>query len=177
VKILGIDPGLDNTGYAYIEWEEKFLPSSPFENMKLCESGLIKTKPKMNFEERLSQIHSQIKKVISRINPDVIVIEDLYSHYKHPTTAIKMGHARGVIELVAGEKGVKLCNYPVTRVRKAILGRGNASKQQVIKAVTQMLNIKDGTKSEHECDALALSLSYILIYRKKKKLNDIKVKG
>lgn len=176
MKVLGVDPGLDNTGYACIEWEGEVL-HFPSPEIKLQECGVIKTRSGKPFEEKLSQIHSQFKKIVTRINPDVIVVEELYSHYRHPVTAVKMGHARGVIELVAGEKGIRLCNYSSTRVKKAIVGKGCASKEQVMKTVTKFLNIADGTKSEHECDALALSLSYILINYKKKKLHDLKTEG
>ena len=152
--ILGIDPGLAVTGYGAIEAKRG-------KGARLKEAGLIKTKAKDNIAERLRNIHSNLSDIIKEYKPEVIVLEKLYSHYKHPATSILMGHARGVICLAAGISEVKLVNYPSTRIKKAITGSGHATKSQMQDMVRSLLGIQEKPYPMDVSDALACALTYV----------------
>ncbi|MFV2067578.1 MAG: crossover junction endodeoxyribonuclease RuvC, partial [Pirellulales bacterium] len=92
-RILGIDPGLNITGYGVVEC----TPDGP----RLCEAGIVRGKTRNSLTSRLHEIHAGVVDVLKTLQPCVMAIEELYSHYKRPRTAILMGHARGVICLAA----------------------------------------------------------------------------
>jgi len=115
MRILGIDPGLGATGYGIIE-EKDF---------KVVEAGVIRTKANTPIQERIKKIFDEISDVIEERKPGVLVLEKIYSHYKHPTTAILMGHARAMACLVCGKFNIRLINYPSTRIKKALTGPEN----------------------------------------------------
>ena len=153
MRILGIDPGLGTTGYGIIE-DKAF---------KLIEAGIIKTVPNTPIQERISKIFDFISGLIEEHKPGVLVLEKIYSHYKHPTTAILMGHARAMACLVCGKFDVRLVNYPSTRIKKAITGNGHASKQQVQRMVQNILKLKEPPYPVDVSDALAMAISYCFI--------------
>ena len=152
--ILGVDPGLAVTGYGVIEAKNLY-------QAKLKEAGLISTKAGDRISVRLEKIYKNLLNIVGDYKPEVIVLEKLYSHYKHPATSILMGHARGVVCLAAGISGIKLVNYPSTRIKKAITGRGQASKIQIQGMVWQLLAIKDERQPMDVTDALACALTYV----------------
>ena len=152
MRILGIDPGLGITGYGVIEVSGK--------KPKVIEAGVIRSKTKHKIEKRLLEIYRSIENLIKDTKPNVAVLEELYSHYKHPRTSILMGHARGAICLAVEEQGVELVNYASTRVKKAITGRGHASKQQIQRTVTSLLNLGKTPEPPDVADALALALTH-----------------
>lgn len=152
MRILGIDPGLGITGYGVIETSGG--------NSKVIEAGIIRSNPKFKIEKRLSEIYRKITGLIKDVKPEVAVLEQIYSHYKHPMTSILMGHSRGIICLAIEEQGIPLINYPSTRVKKAITGRGHASKQQIQRTVTSLLNLKTVPEPVDVTDALALALTH-----------------
>jgi crossover junction endodeoxyribonuclease RuvC len=156
VKILGIDPGLQRTGYGLIE-------SKGPEDLKLIEAGVIRTFEKDGISNRVADIYKNLSDVIAEHKPEVLVLEKLYSHYKHPTTSILMGHARGVICLACGVNNVKLVNYPATRIKKAITGNGRAGKHQVQKMVKDLLGLNTAPEPADVSDALAMAISYVYI--------------
>ncbi|MFH1478992.1 MAG: crossover junction endodeoxyribonuclease RuvC [Candidatus Omnitrophota bacterium] len=156
MRILGIDPGLGITGYGLIELDNRCT--------RLLEAGVVRTNPNSKIEKRLLEIYKKIINLINDTKPDVAVLEELYSHYKHPRTSILMGHARGVISLAVEEKGVELVNYPSTKVKKAITGRGHASKSQIQRTVVNVLNINRIPEPADVTDALALALTHANVY-------------
>ncbi len=155
LKILGIDPGLNITGYGLIQKEKTSL--------KLIEAGIIKTSSKTLFEDRLKTIFENIAKILTEYKPDVCVLEKLYSHYRHPTTVILMGHARGVICCASSIQRIKLVGYSVKRINKAVIGRGNATKTQIQMMVTSILNLKKPPTPNDVTDALALAIGHAYI--------------
>lgn len=157
MRILGIDPGLGTTGYGIIEDR----------NFKLIEAGIIKTRPNTPIQDRIKKIFDEISALIEEHSPGVLVLEKIYSHYKHPTTAILMGHARAVACLVCGKFDIKLVNYPSTRIKKVITGNGHASKQQVQRMVQSLLKLKSPPEPVDISDALAMAISYCYINRTK----------
>ncbi|MCM8793833.1 MAG: crossover junction endodeoxyribonuclease RuvC, partial [Candidatus Omnitrophica bacterium] len=110
-----------------------------------------------------------IREVMKEFRPQVMVLEELYSHYKHPRTAILIGHARGVISLVAEEKKIPLIGYSSTRIKKALLGRGDATKEQVQRMIQYLLNLKNPPQPVDIADALALCLAHVYIMRSVRK--------
>ena len=153
MRILGIDPGLDATGYGVIEEKANFAV--------VTEAGIIKTSYKSPLTERLNIIYSQIDDLIAEARPDVCAVEKLYSHYKHPMTAILMGHARGAVLCCCSRNGVEIKEYPAKTPKRAITGNGNASKLQVQRVVNRTLNLKDAVRPLDVTDALALCLTYV----------------
>ena len=152
MRILGIDPGLSVTGYGLIEAEQR--------KFKLIEAGLIRTSPKDRIQNRLFKIYDGLAELIDEYQPSVLVLEKLYAHYKHPTTALLMGHARGIICFICGQKKIPLVSYPATRIKKAVVGRGHAPKEQVGGMIKNLLGLKKTPESNDITDALAIAISH-----------------
>ena len=152
MRILGIDPGLDTTGYGIIDDYEG--------GFRLLEAGIIETSSKSPIQERLKKIYRGINESIKRFKPEILVLEKLYSNYKHPVTAILMGHSRGVVCLTSAEKNIPLISYPVKRVRKVVTGNGNASKGQVQRMVQNILGLKETEILDDVTDALAVAIAH-----------------
>jgi crossover junction endodeoxyribonuclease RuvC len=162
MRILGIDPGLGVTGYGLIETYGK--------NVKLMEAGIIRSNTKDKMEKRLAVIYKKVIKLIRDTKPEAVVLEELYSHYKHPRTSILMAHARGAICLAVEHQGVQLVNYPTTRIKKAITGRGRASKEQMQRTVTSLLGLKNSPEPVDITDALALAITHANIWEHRKRI-------
>jgi crossover junction endodeoxyribonuclease RuvC len=157
MKILGVDPALSVTGYGIIDVRSN-RPS-------LVEAGVVVTSSKQGISLRLNKIHQAVAQLISETRPQVLVLEKLYAHYRHPTTAYVLGQARGVICLAAAEAGIPLVEYPATRVKKAIVGKGQAGKYQVQRMVAVTLGINKLPKYTDVTDALALAIAHFHIAR------------
>lgn len=152
MRILGIDPGLGITGYGLIESNGK--------NFRLIEAGVIRSRQSESIDNRLSQIYKKILRLVKDTKPEVLVLEELYSHYKHPRTSILMAHARGVISLACSQCGIPLISYPSTRIKKAIVGRGHASKQQIQRTVMSLLGLRRIPEPVDVTDAIALAMCH-----------------
>ena len=155
MRILGIDPGLGTTGYGIIDAEK--------DKFRLLEAGVIQTSSKNSIQERLKKIYRGINELIQKFRPNALVLEKLYSHYKHPVTALLMGHSRGVVCLASGEKSIPLVNYPAKRIRKAVTGNGNASKEQVQRMVQNILGLSEMRVPNDVTDALAVAIAHSYI--------------
>ncbi len=159
MKILGIDPGLKATGYGFIEYRN--------DRSRLIEAGVIEPKPRDPFPQRIETLYRNLRELMEFHRPQVLVLEKLYAHYKHPTTACIMGHARGVICLLCAQLKVRFEECSVKRIRQAVVGNGNASKEQTLSMVGRILQI-DGEKLTLDAsDALALALGYVHFLRRK----------
>ncbi|MCX5695320.1 MAG: crossover junction endodeoxyribonuclease RuvC [Candidatus Omnitrophica bacterium] len=159
MKILGIDPALTITGYGLINARNSKLV--------LIEAGIIATSRKEALTRRLEKIYNGITKLILDTSPDVLVLEKIYSHYRHPATAYILGEARGIICLAAATQKVSLVEYAATRVKKAVVGKGLASKTQVQKMVASLLGLNSLPKYTDVTDALALAITHSYIIRPK----------
>ncbi|MBU0605025.1 MAG: crossover junction endodeoxyribonuclease RuvC [Candidatus Omnitrophica bacterium] len=155
MRILGIDPGLGTTGYGLIDGG----------SFKVIEAGVIRTKSGIPVQERIKKIFDEISGIIEEHHPGVLVLEKIYSHYKHPATAILMGHARAMACLVCGKFDIKLINYPSTRIKKVITGNGHASKAQVQRMVRELLKLKRSPEPVDVSDALAMAITYCFVER------------
>jgi len=158
--ILGIDPALAVTGYGAIEAGKN--------KIRLLEAGIISTSGNQDISLRLKRIFKAVDKLITDVRPDILVLEKLYAHYRHPTTAYLLGQARGVICLACALNNIMLLEYAATRVKKAVVGKGLASKYQVQRMVASMLNIKELPKYTDVTDALALAIACAYIGRIKR---------
>ncbi len=156
MKILGIDPGLGITGYGLIE--------ACGNNVKLMEAGIIRSNAKDKMEKRLASIYKKVMNLIEDTMPEAVILEELYSHYKHPKTSILMAHARGAICLAVEHQDVLLVNYPPPNIKKAITGRGRASKEQMQRTVTSLLGLKNPPEPVDVTDALALAITHANIW-------------
>lgn len=165
MKILGVDPGIDATGYACIEADEDYKSNIRGRQISVLCHGVISPQAEQAIEEKFKFIHAKLKKIVKATQPDVVVVEDIYSHAIHPKTGLKMGHVKGVIELAVSQTGIKLYNLTATKVKRVLLGRGNASKEQIAKMIENTFQIKD-TSTRHESDALAIALAYLLANNK-----------
>src|SRR6266496_947858 len=105
-RILGIDPGLNITGYGVLERDSKH-PKQP----RVIEAGVVRGVAKQSLAARLAEIHRGVAEVIESLKPDVMALEQLYSHVAHPRTSILMGHARGVVCLAAAQAGIPVVHY------------------------------------------------------------------
>lgn len=150
MRILGIDPGLGTTGYGIID-------SSGF---KVIEAGVIRTRTGTPIQERITKIFDEIGDIVAEHCPGVLVLEKIYSHYKHPATAILMGHARAMACLICGKFDIKLISYPSTRIKKVVTGNGHASKIQVQRMVRELLKLKAMPEPVDVSDALAMAITY-----------------
>ena len=156
MRILGIDPGLKATGYGLVEFEAG--------KINLLETGTIEPKQKDLIQNRIKTIYTSLNEVADQYRPDVLVLEKLYAHYNHPTTASVLGHVRGVICLVCAQKDLGLAEHSVKRIRQALTGNGNASKLQVRRVVGQALGVEESKLTLDASDALALALGYIHLH-------------
>lgn len=152
VRILGVDPGLNITGYGVLEVARGCI--------RVCEAGVVRGTPKQPMAARLCEIRAGVADVIATLKPDAMAIEQLYSHYKHPRTAILMGHARGVICLSAAEAKLDVVNYSATQIKKVLTGNGRAPKSQMQLAIRRELALVEVPDPPDVADALAVALCH-----------------
>ncbi|NQT71939.1 MAG: crossover junction endodeoxyribonuclease RuvC [Chloroflexi bacterium] len=153
MKILGIDPGLNTTGYGVIQVSNR--------DVSLCEGGVVRTGSTSDpLETRLSRLYDGIMDILEEFNPEALALEELYSHYQHPSTAILMGHARGVICLAASKNETPVCSYAATKVKSCLTGNGRASKEQMQRAMQARLKLKEIPTPHDVADALAVAICH-----------------
>ncbi len=159
MRILGIDPGLQVCGYACVETTDG-LPSSSSGRGKpiLREAGVFRTDGESSIEARLNQIAGDIDTILEKFKPDVVAVEQLYSHYAHPRTAILMGHARGVILQRCAQAGIEVKSFSATRIKKSITGNGRASKEQIQRTIKTLLSLSAVPQPNDVADAVAVAL-------------------
>lgn len=156
--ILGIDPGLQITGYGFLEVQK--------EGFRLKAAGHIKTRAEDGMPRRLYTIYRSLAELIDIYRPDALVLEKLYAHYKHPITASLLGHARGVICMLADEKKISFFEYPATRVKKITTGSGHASKMQIQKMIEHTMGVKaDSLGPADTTDAISLAVTHAYLIR------------
>ncbi len=150
MRILGIDPGLQVCGYACVQ--------SDSQGETLIEAGVLRTLGESPIEAKLNQIAADMESVLKKFGPDIVAIEQLYSHYAHPRTAILMGHARGVILQKCAEAAVQVRSFSPTRIKKSITGSGSASKEQVQRTIQTILSLRQRPEPSDVADAIATAL-------------------
>jgi crossover junction endodeoxyribonuclease RuvC len=150
MRILGIDPGLQVCGYACLETDA--------DKEKLIEAGIIRTDNRQPIEIKLTRIAEDTQSLLENFKPDIVAVEELYSHYAHPKTAILMGHARGVILQRCAQAAIEVRSFSATRIKKSITGNGRASKEQVQKTIQTILCLPKIPEPNDVADAIAAAL-------------------
>jgi crossover junction endodeoxyribonuclease RuvC len=152
MRILGIDPGLRLTGYGVIDGGNNPLRPA------LIDGGVIRLKNAASIPQRLVELERELDALFEEHRPGVCAVEQLYAHYNHPRTAILMGHARGVILLVAARRGVSLEEFAANRIKQAVSGHGHASKAQMQRAIAALWNLRKPPEPPDVADALAVAV-------------------
>ena len=153
VRVLGIDPGLGCTGYAVVDQDAN--AAAP----RLIEGGAIRSNDKRPLPERLQQIHREVSEIIAEFAPQVLALEDLYSEYRFPRSALLMAHARGAICLAAAQGGIPVWSYAPSQVKSAVVGHGQASKEQVQAMVVRVFSLPKVPTPHDVADAMAIALT------------------
>ena len=154
-RILGIDPGLNTTGYAVVEAAD----GGP----KLLEAGVIKSAERRatpDMARRLKALYDGVIEVIDQLRATELSVEQLYAHYDHPRTAILMAHARGAILLAGGQRDLKVASYAATRIKKAVTGSGRAGKEQMQIAMLREFRLAKLPEPHDVADAMAIALCH-----------------
>jgi crossover junction endodeoxyribonuclease RuvC len=151
--ILGVDPGLAATGYGLISYGSG--------NLRVIEGGVIRSNDSDPLARRVGDIHAGMRDLLGEFHPDVLAMEELYSHYKHPKTAIIMGHARGAVLVAACDNNIPVKHYAATMIKMALTGNGRAKKEQVRQMILRTLDLHGPTEPFDTYDALAVALCHI----------------
>ena len=152
--VLGIDPGTAVTGYGVVSGE-------PFGSLSLIECGVIRTTAHDPLPVRLRELYEDVSGLIERHKPDCVSVEDVF-YAKNVRTTVVLGHARGVILLAAALAGVEIFEYPPAEIKKAVVGRGGATKEQVQFMVTRLLRLKSAPRPSDAADGAAAALAHIM---------------
>jgi crossover junction endodeoxyribonuclease RuvC len=149
VLILGIDPGTAVTGYGVVR-----AGRTP----ELVECGVIRTKADRPLAERLQEISAGGRELLARHQPAAMAVEDVF-YARNVRTTLVLGHARGVILLAGADAGVAIHEYPPSEIKKAVVGSGAATKEQVQFMVTKLLRLKSAPQPADAADGVAAALT------------------
>jgi crossover junction endodeoxyribonuclease RuvC len=149
--VLGIDPGLANTGYGVVALRDGRLAA--------LDGGVIETSAGSPRERRLADIHERVDALISTHEADSVALEELYFG-QNVRTAFAVGHARGVVMLAAGQHGLPCAGYTPQQVKGAVCGNGRAGKDQVARMVQALLGLEREPRPDHAADALAVAICH-----------------
>ena len=155
IKIIGIDPGLSATGIGIVRGIGSTIKGYSF--------GSINTSKNNSLPDRLDHIFSKLLQILKDENPDLMVVEDVFSLEKYPKSGIILGQVSGVTMLAGHQAGVSSVEVAVREAKQVLTGNGNARKQQLEEAVRHQLKHKTPIRPFHASDALGLAL--IGLYR------------
>ena len=151
MKAIGIDPGLAMTGFGIVETLSR--------GGKACDWGTIRTEADSPTPFRLKTIYEALKEILEKWRPNLLVLEEVFVLKQFPKAAIQLGEVRGVVYLAAQEMDIPVMEVKPTEVKSALTGSGRADKEQMKKAIRQILKIGNPLHSSHAGDALALALT------------------
>jgi crossover junction endodeoxyribonuclease RuvC len=152
VNVLGIDPGLGNTGYGVV--------SRRGTRFVALDGGVVQTPAHAAPETRLARLFAEIDELLERHRPDAVAVEDLFFG-ANARSAFAVGQARGVVLLAAGRRGVPCASYTPQQVKQAVCGSGRADKVQVARMVCALLGLPDDPLPDHATDALAVGVCHV----------------
>ena len=155
--VLGIDPGTAATGYGVVSGE-------PFGSLSLVECGVIRTDARHPLPVRLREIYDDVLALIKRHRPEALSIEDVF-YARNVRTTVVLGHARGVILLAAEQSAIDIFEYPPAEIKKAVVGTGSATKEQVQFMVTRLLRLKSVPQPADAADGAAAALAHVMSAR------------
>jgi crossover junction endodeoxyribonuclease RuvC len=148
--ILGLDPGLANTGFGAVQCTGT--------SSSLVKCGHIKTSPREHISNRLFHIHSDINHLIRSLHPELVAIENVFSLVRYPKAGILLGGVLGIIYLSVFENNIPMVEITAKEVKNSLVGHGGADKRQVKETIKDLLNLSD-LRSFHASDALAVALT------------------
>jgi len=151
VILLGIDPGLNTTGYGLIDYK--------VHHTQFIAAGVIKNSRLKAFPDKLHHLYREMGDVLTHYKPELVIIEETYSN-RNPRTSLLLGHARGVLMVAASNNKIPVVEYASRYVKKALTGNGAASKEQVRYMVLKILNIDELPIEMDTSDALAIALTH-----------------
>ena len=154
MKILGIDPGIGICGFGLIETTSRA-------NAKALDYGIITTKVRAPLPSRLKELYESLQEVFDTTKPDVVSVEKLFFS-KNITTGIAVAEARGLVLLVAEQKGLPVFEYTPNEIKKTLTGYGSAKKGQIQEMVRVHLKLKDKPRPDDAADALAAAITHAL---------------
>ena len=152
MRIFGIDPGSERTGYGCVETNGS--------RQRIVSSGTISSPLGSSFPDKLLKIHSRLAAVLAECRPDCVAIENLF-HAANVRSALKLGHARGVAMLAAVEAGLPVVEYTPAEIKRAVVGYGRAEKHQVQQMVKVLLGLRTLPSPHDAADALAVAICHI----------------
>lgn len=152
--ILGIDPGTANTGYGVVRGGGAALPT-------LVECGVIRTRARDPLPTRLHEIYEGVRELLERHKPDAVSVEDVF-YAKNVRTTVVLGHARGVILLAAAQAGLMVNEFAPSEIKKAVVGTGGATKEQVQFMLTRLLRLKSVPQPSDAADGVAAALACLM---------------
>jgi len=151
VKIFGIDPGSERTGYGCIDVQGS--------RHRLIICGSISAPPRSTFPDQLKHIHTALAALLDRYRPDCVAVENIF-HARNVRSALKLGHARGIALLAASEAGLPVVEYTPAEIKRAVVGNGRAEKQQVQQMVKLLLKLVKVPTPHDAADALAVAICH-----------------
>ncbi len=150
--ILGIDPGLANTGYGLIRYEKK--------KIELIDYGCVLTYKKDTFSLRIKKIYYKMKELIEKYNPHEVAIEEIFFN-KNVRSALTVSKVHGMVAITVALAGLELYEYTPLQIKQATVGNGRAEKHQVQSMVKILLNLSEIPRPDHAADALAAAICHI----------------
>jgi crossover junction endodeoxyribonuclease RuvC len=157
VIVLGIDPGTATTGYGVVSGDGTRPPT-------LIECGVIRTRPRDALPLRLREIHEGVVELIARHRPKALAVEDVF-YAKNVRTTVVLGHARGVVLLAGAQAGIEVHEFPPAEIKKAVVGSGAATKEQVQFMLVRLLRLKAVPAPSDAADGVAAALTYLMSAR------------
>jgi crossover junction endodeoxyribonuclease RuvC len=152
--VLGIDPGTANTGYGVLRAERAGV-------VTLLECGVIRTRPRDPLGARLAEIYDGVSELIARHHPDALSVEDVF-YSRNVRTTVVLGHARGVILLAGQQANLTIHEFPPAEIKKAVVGTGAATKEQVQFMLARLLRLKAVPQPSDAADGVAAALAYVM---------------
>jgi crossover junction endodeoxyribonuclease RuvC len=153
LRVVGIDPGLQRTGYGCIEVDgDGWTP-------RIVEAGVLRLKAGTPLAHRLRQLEGDLMELLEELAPSAMAVESVFTHQKNLRTAILMAHARGVILLCGQRRGLALIEVAPATVKKAMTGHGTASKRQMQTAVAATFGLDAPPEPPDVADAIAIALA------------------
>ena len=149
-RYLGIDPGLSRTGYALLERRA--------DGPLLLEGGVVRSSPKHSLQHRVHEIACGIREVSEELSPDIVAMEEVFSHPQNLKTALQLSHVRGAILATLADVSVSVVHYSPTQIKRLLTGSGRAPKEQIQHAVKAELKLAMIPKPNDVADASAVAL-------------------
>ena len=152
MRVFGIDPGSERTGYGCVETDGR--------RHHLVACGAITPPARAPFPQRLAVIHRELQTLLEKWRPECVAVESLF-HAVNARSALKLGHARGVAILAAVEAGCEVVEYTPAEVKRAIVGYGRAEKHQVQQMIKLLLGLEKPPAPHDVADALAIAICHV----------------